>query len=76
MKNFDSGVSFYSMGRAVINIAFPEDDICCARCPFCRSETDLKRYWCRLTNKMLYNPFPEGLPDGCPIIIEEEQDHE
>ncbi len=72
MKAFDRGVSYYTKGQAVIHINFPENDVCCRWCPFCRSEGDLKRYWCRLTNAMLYNPEYPQLPEECPIKFKEE----
>ena len=31
MKDFPKGVSYYTRGTVDIN--FPEDDICCYRCP-------------------------------------------
>lgn len=73
MKSFENGVLFYTTGSAVIKIAFPEDEVKCQWCPFCRSEGDLKRYWCRLTNNMLYYPYADGLPDTCPIILDEKE---
>lgn len=68
-SNFEGGIPYFTMGQAVIEIAFPKDIISCQYCPFCRSESDLKRYWCRLNNAMLYEPFSTGLPEGCPIEI-------
>ena len=43
-KNFDNGVSFYTHGTATIDIYFPENDVRCIWCPFCRSEADLNRF--------------------------------
>lgn len=71
MKKFENGVKFYSMGQANINVAFPEDDICCNWCQFCRAESDLKRFRCRLTNEMIYNPFV-GISSKCPLSFESE----
>ena len=70
MKSFDKGVSYYTVGYATIKINFPEDDVCCNWCQFCRSESDLKRFWCRLTNKMIYNPFVPELPEWCPVTLQ------
>ena len=67
MAEFKDGVKWYTYGTAVIQIAFPEGQVCCRWCPFCREESGLQRYWCRLTNKMIYNPGA-GLADGCPIV--------
>lgn len=68
-KVFDKGVSYYTEGKAEISIYFPENDVCCVWCPFCRSEAELRRFWCRLTNHMVYNPNYAELPDFCPITI-------
>ncbi|MDD6988740.1 hypothetical protein [Ruminococcus sp.] len=67
---FTNGVRFYSTGKAEITVGFPEDDICCHWCKFCRAESDLNRFWCRLTNDMIYNPFV-GLADTCPLQFDE-----
>ncbi len=71
MKEFKNGVSYYTSGKAIIQINFPEDAVACCWCPFCRAESELGRYWCRLTNSMIYNPF-SGLAQGCPIQFEKE----
>lgn len=66
MKQFKDGVSFYTTGTATVRVHFPEDDVVCAWCPFCRSDGDLKRAQCRLTNDIIFNPF-FGVADTCPI---------
>lgn len=73
MKTFESGVSFYTKGHARIEVAFPEDEIKCQYCMFCRTEKDLNRFWCRLTNEMIYNPFSYHLGEQCPIKFNEEE---
>ena len=70
--SFKNGISFYTHACANIVIHFPENKIKCQYCRFCRSENDLKRFWCRLTEKMIYDPFAPGLPDECPFEILEE----
>lgn len=72
-KNFENGVSFYTTGTAKINVHFPENDVRCKWCPFCRAEENPGRYWCRLTNDMIYNPNYAGLPEFCPITINKEE---
>lgn len=67
MKQFENGVKWFVKGKACIDIFFPEGEIRCQYCPFCRAENDLKRFWCRLTNAMIYNPFTPELPEICPI---------
>lgn len=68
---FENGVKYYTPGIVKLKIHFPENEISCNWCPFCRAEDALKRYWCRLTNEMIYNPY-SGLADGCPIRFKEE----
>ena len=72
MARFDKGISFYTKGKAIIDVSFPEDYICCQYCKFCRTESDLKRFWCRLTGEMIYDPFGPHRGYDCPIIFEEE----
>ena len=75
-KSFDKGVSYYTHGTATIDIYFPENDVRCAWCPFCRAESDLGRFWCRLTNHMVYNPDYPNLPEFCPVTINRETEKE
>ena len=72
-RAFEKGVSFYTKGTVEVSVFFPEDDVRCLWCPFCRAEEAFGRFWCRLNNKMIYNPKYEGLPDSCPITIEKEE---
>ena len=66
MAKFDKGVLWFTSGIAKVPIHFPEAEIKCQYCPFCRSESELQRYWCRLTNDMIYNPSA-GILESCPI---------
>lgn len=66
MAKFDKGVEFYTTLKAEIFIHFPEKDVTCQWCPYCRAERDLGRFWCRLTNEMIYNPYI-GIGDNCPL---------
>lgn len=68
-KEFECGVSWFAIAKINQNVYFPEGKIKCQYCQFCRSEGDLKRFWCRLNNNMIYDPFIEGLPQGCPLEI-------
>lgn len=68
-KKFEDGIPYFTMAEAKIEVGFPKEYVSCQYCPFCRSESDLKRYWCRLNNMMLYEPFMLGLPEGCPLEI-------
>ena len=33
----------------------------------------MKRFWCRLTNEMIYNPFSNERGRKCPIKLEEKK---
>lgn len=68
-ETFPNGVSYYTKGNVLLVINFPENKVKCQYCPFCRSENELKRFWCRLTNQMIYNPFYAELPEFCPCEI-------
>ena len=69
MKNFDKGVSYYT--RGTVEISFPEDDVCCCRCPLMGIEMASSREYCRRTGE--YLPSPRHLIGfDCPINFEEE----
>lgn len=69
MSEFKNGVKWFLKGVIHKEVFFPEGKIKCQYCPFCRSENDLKRFWCRINNQMIYDPFVNGLPEGCPIEL-------
>lgn len=69
VKQFENGIKFFTQGIAVIDVHFPEAEVRCHFCPFCRSEENLERYWCRLTNEMLYNPFSHQRGERCPLVF-------
>jgi hypothetical protein len=50
---FENGVSYYTKGKATIEIGFPENQIKCQYCRFIRYSDGLKRYSCRLTEEYL-----------------------
>ena len=69
MKNFDKGVSYYT--RGTVEISFPEDDVCCCRCPLMGIEMASSREYCRRTGE--YLPSPRHLIGfDCPIKFKEE----
>lgn len=70
MKDFRSGVSYYTTGRAEIEIGFPEDDVCCFHCWMLYKDS-ADRYMCRWLHKEAYRPKQGILPD-CPLHFEEE----
>lgn len=68
-RSFPNGIQHYTKGTAYVKISFPETQLICRWCPFCRAEKELERFWCRLTNEMIYDPFYTiGL--NCPIVFE------
>lgn len=71
MKNFDKGVGWYT--RATVEITFPEDDICCARCPLLGIEMASSRKYCRRTGE--YLPAAEHFVGvNCPLQFNEEEE--
>jgi len=68
-NDFPQGVAYFTNGEIRLVVHFPENKVMCRYCPFCRSESDLNRFWCRLTNNMIYNPFIPELPEFCPVEL-------
>lgn len=62
---FEKGVSYYTRGVAEVKVAFPEDQVTCYWCRFCRKD-DLGRCWCRLTNELLHTPI-SSRGEECPV---------
>lgn len=54
MKQFDSGVGYYT--KAVLEICFPEDDVCCYRCPLLGKSLGVDQEICRRTGEILPAP--------------------
>ena len=73
MERLNGAVSHYTCGTATIKVNFPNDDVCCAWCKFCKGADSLGRYWCSITEQMLYLPF---LTVGvtCPLDFEEREE--
>ena len=65
MKQFNNGVSYYT--KATLEIGFPEDDVCCYRCPlmgFDYNRSD--REYCKKTGEFL--PAPRHMIGmDCPL---------
>lgn len=67
MKNFENGVRYYSI--ATCTVGFPEDDICCFRCPLMGIESQSGREYCRKTGE--YLPAPRHIVGlKCPLDFE------
>lgn len=73
MKNFSKGVSYYT--KATVEVSFPEDDVCCARCPLMGIEMASSREYCRRTGE--YLPAPRDIVGiNCPLIFEAKEKEE
>ena len=71
MKDFINGVSYYT--KAMVGISFPEDDVCCYRCPLMGTEYKPDREYCKRTGEYLPSPR-HTIGFNCPLkFIEEEQ---
>ena len=70
---FEKGVSYYTKKKAVVEIAFPEDQIACYWCRYIRKD-EIGRARCRLTDEILYHTLTAGIGDDCPI--EQGEEHE
>ena len=69
MKDFSRGVSYYT--KATVEIGFPEDDVCCYRCPLMGSEYKPDREYCKRTGELLAAPkYTIGF--DCPLKFKEE----
>lgn len=69
MKDFSSGVRYYT--HSTVHIAFPEDDVCCYRCPLMGVEIKSDREYCRRTGE--YLPSPRHIIGfNCPLVFEKE----
>lgn len=73
MRTFSKGVAYYT--QAMVNISFPEDDICCARCPLMGIEMASSREYCRRTGE--YLPAPRDIVGfNCPLIFESKENND
>lgn len=73
MKQFHKGVSYYTEANLIVY--FPEDDICCMRCPLMSSEYKPDREYCRMTGEYLVAPaFIVG--ERCPLNFKKEKENE
>lgn len=74
MKEFIRGVGYYT--KAEVEISFPEDDVCCYRCPlmgFDYNRTD--REYCKKTGEFLSVP-KHMIGFNCPLkFIKEEEEN-
>lgn len=57
-------IDYYTIGT--VEIAFPENDICCQNCELLTSD-GLKRPKCRKTASLIYELY--DVPDNCPVLF-------
>lgn len=66
MKDFSKGVKYYT--KATVEISFPEDDLCCYRCPLMGTEYKPDREYCKRTGE--YLPAPKHVVGfDCPLAF-------
>lgn len=65
MQQFDDGVRFYTKAYAVVEIDFPEQDICCARCRMYNNSTDR----CLLDQNIRPARPKTAVGKGCPLQL-------
>lgn len=71
MRSFSKGVRYYT--KSTVEISFPEDDVCCARCPLMGIEMASSREYCRRTGE--YLPAPRDIIGfNCPLVFEKENE--
>ena len=72
MKNFDRGVSYYTI--ATVEIGFPEDDCVCFWCPLMTRDPNLRDI-CGKTGEILLAP-KHSIGFNCPLKFEKEKNNE
>ena len=70
MKEFINGVRFYT--KATVEISFPEEDVCCYRCPLMTVDYGSKRERCSRTGELLVNPRYD-IGYDCPLKFENKE---
>jgi hypothetical protein len=70
MKDFINGVRFYT--KATIELGFPEDDVCCYRCPLMSTDYGSKRERCGKTGELLVNPRYD-IGYDCPLKFKDKE---
>ncbi len=69
------GITFYTKGKAEVEVNFPNGHTVCAFCPFLISEKALGRGRCKLNrDEVIPLDFVDsGRSPNCPLTIEETQ---
>lgn len=71
MRSHD-GVRYYTHAALLTEVFFPEDEVYCCNCPFCRRGK--KHMSCSVTHQEVTDIYFEGIGSDCPLIFEEEKD--
>jgi hypothetical protein len=73
VKNFSKGVSYYT--GATVSLVFPEDDLCCYRCPLMGIELKVDREYCKMTSEILVAPR-DLVGNRCPLVFHTEEEND
>lgn len=73
MSRFKNGVSYYTIGKMVAVVHFPEDEVTCFHC-WMRDNDTIGRPVCRALNRELYY-IKEGRHEDCPLTIERKDEN-
>ena len=80
MANEKNSVLFYTKASINIPIYFPEGDINCSVCPFCRYDKELKTAWCDVLGKfrciMTVADAAHNVFSDCPLEFEKKEESE
>ena len=68
-RDFQDGVRFYTPALLNEYVHFPENQLMCKWCPYCKQTSVRDVYMCIVTRDTLYNT--DRLGENCPLIIEE-----
>ena len=67
-RQFDSGVTSYTVAQCELTVYFPEDEVKCQWCPFPRHNDGLNRDRCGLTDEILVSREITGRRGPLTII--------
>ena len=67
-KDFENGISYYTVADLYMEIEFPEDKVMCQYCPLMVPDSIRGRTKCLATNEFIYNEYLRT--KGCPLVME------
>lgn len=62
---FGKGVDYFTAYTGTVTVYFPEDDIRCHWCPYCRADQGFRQK-CVLNDEIIYNKDYRN--DDCPLV--------